>query len=130
VRESTTDQLVLDTKWKIIDGAKGNGSDKYGLSQADFYQLHAYGQAYLDGQGDVILIYPKTDALNSPLPVFEFPKSVGLRLWVLPFCLRTYRLDIPVDAKFADVFKPTKDEVKLPFSRPIASEFNPAKGLQ
>jgi len=95
VRESATDQLVLDTKWKLIDGAKANGSDKYGLGQDDFYQLHAYGQSYLDGQGDVVLIYPKTDAFSQPLPVFEFPKNTGLRLWVLPFCLRDKRLLLP-----------------------------------
>ena len=42
-----------------------------------------------------MLIYPKTDAFNQPLPVFEFPKSRGLRLWVLPFCLRDKRLLLP-----------------------------------
>ena len=47
-------------------------------------QLQAYGQSYLDGQGDVVLIYPKTDAFQHALPVFEFPKSEGLRLWVVP----------------------------------------------
>ncbi|WP_257813292.1 McrC family protein [Burkholderia glumae] len=39
---------------QLIDGSKANNAEKYGLSQADFYQLHAYGQAYLDGQGDVV----------------------------------------------------------------------------
>ena len=86
---------MLDTKWKLIDGAKANGSEKYGLGQDDFYQLHAYGQNYLDGQGDVVLIYPKTDAFSQPLPVFEFPKSTSLRLWVLPFCLRDKRMLLP-----------------------------------
>lgn len=105
VRESATDQLVLDTKWKLVDGTKANGSEKYGLAQADFYQLHAYGQSYLDGEGDVVLIYPKTDTFSHPLPVFEFPKSKGLRLWVLPFCMRDKRLLLPpcgsLDACFA-----------------------------
>lgn len=93
--ESAKNRLVLDTKWKLIDSAKANGSDKYGLSQEDFYQLHAYGQNYLDSQGDVVLIYPKTDAFEKALPVFEFPKSTGLRLWVLPFCLKNKRLLLP-----------------------------------
>lgn len=87
IRNGDSDLVVLDTKWKLLDGAKANGTDKYGLSQTDFYQLQAYGQSYLDGQGDVVLIYPKTDAFQQALPVFEFPKSEGLRLWVLPFCL-------------------------------------------
>ena len=104
VRESAANRLVLDTKWKLLDSTKANGSEKYGLSQADFYQLQAYGQSYLDGQGDVVLIYPKTDAFSQPLPVFQFPKSRGLRLWVLPFCLRDKRLLLPscgsLDASF------------------------------
>lgn len=104
IREGGRDALVLDTKWKLLDGLKANGTDKYGLSQGDFYQLQAYGQSYLDGQGDVVLIYPKTAAFDQPLPVFEFPKSEGLRLWVLPFCLTSRRLTVPRDAPFADAF--------------------------
>jgi len=96
--------LVLDTKWKLIDDTRANGTDKYGLAQADFYQLHAYGQSYLDGVGDVILIYPKTDTFSKPLDVFYFPKTTGLRLWVLPFCLRERTLAIPKDAPFAANF--------------------------
>ncbi|WP_461468030.1 McrC family protein [Melaminivora sp.] len=95
VQASKVNRLVLDTKWKLIDGQQTSASEKYGLDQGDFYQLHAYGQNYLDGAGVVVLIYPKTDALNKALPVFEFPKSAGLRLWVLPFCLKDKRLLLP-----------------------------------
>lgn len=102
IQEGDRDVLVLDTKWKLLDGLKANGTDKYGLSQGDFYQLQAYGQSYLDGRGDVVLIYPKTAAFDQPLPVFEFPKSEGLRLWVLPFCLESRRLETPRGALFAD----------------------------
>jgi 5-methylcytosine-specific restriction enzyme subunit McrC len=77
--------LVLDTKWKRIDASLDNPRDKYGLSQADFYQLFAYGQRYLDGEGDLMLVYPRTAAFRAPLSVFEF--SAGLRLWVVPFDL-------------------------------------------
>lgn len=103
VREDGRDALVLDTKWKLLDGLKSNGTDKYGLSQGDFYQLHAYGQSYLDGQGEVVLIYPKTAAFDRPLPVFEFPKSEGLQLWVLPFCLKSKRLDALPSSRLADL---------------------------
>lgn len=104
IREAGRDALVLDTKWKLLDGLKASPTDKYGLSRGDFYQLQAYGQSYLDGQGDVVLIYPKTAAFDQPLPVFEFPKSEGLRLWVLPFCLSSRRLVVPRDAPFAEAF--------------------------
>lgn len=104
IREAGRDALVLDTKWKLLDALKANGTDKYGLAQGDFYQLQAYGQSYLDGRGEVVLIYPKTADFDRPLPVFEFPKSAGLRLWVLPFCLTSRRLAVPRDAPFAEAF--------------------------
>lgn len=95
VQEAGKNRLVLDTKWKLLDDGKATGVEKYGLDQGDFYQLHAYGQSYLDGQGDVVLIFPRTDAFDRALPVFDFPKSKGLRLWVLPFCLRQRVLVLP-----------------------------------
>lgn len=112
VRNSERDLLVLDTKWKLLDGLKANGTDKYGLSQADFYQLQAYGLSYLDGIGDVVLIYPKTDAFQSPLPVFDFPKTRGLRLWVLPFCLKERRLLWPDVSDFSRFFSMEKSKAQ------------------
>lgn len=95
VQASKQNRLVLDTKWKLINSHNANSTDKYGLSQNDFYQLYAYGQNYLEGRGNVVLIYPKTDTFSEALPVFEFPKSSELRLWVLPFCLQTKQLLLP-----------------------------------
>jgi len=37
----------------------------------------------------------QSPVVNKALPVFEFPKSSGLRLWVLPFCLNDKRLLLP-----------------------------------
>ena len=96
VKDADKTHLVLDTKWKLLDATKNNGREKYQLSQADFYQLYAYGHHYLDGSGDIVLIYPKTDAFTQPLPVFNFPKAHGMRLWVLPFCLKQRQLMLPV----------------------------------
>lgn len=104
IRNSDRDLLVLDTKWKLLDGLKANGTDKYGLSQSDFYQLQAYGLSYLDGTGDVVLIYPRTDTFDDPLPVFDFPKSSGMRLWVLPFCLKERRLKIRSSLGLRSIF--------------------------
>lgn len=75
--------LVLDTKWKRLSTA--DTEFKYGLSQSDFYQMFAYGHNYLLGNGDMLLIYPKTNNFPFTLPVFEF--SPNLRLWVTPFDL-------------------------------------------
>lgn len=101
IQDANGDLLVLDTKWKLLDGLKANGTSKYGLAQGDFYQLQAYGQSYLNGTGDVVLIYPKTAAFDRPLSVFEFPKLERLQLWVLPFCLKSRRLLVPDCAPFA-----------------------------
>lgn len=121
VRDLDRDLLVLDTKWKLLDGLKANGTNKYGLSQGDFYQLQAYGLSYLNGTGDIVLIYPKTDDFAEPLPVFDFPKTSGMRLWVLPFCLKKRLLMIPNALKLRSVFVGENcDETK-------AEEFNAMK---
>lgn len=98
--------LVLDTKWKLLDRLNSNGSDKYGLSQNDFYQLLAYGNSYLKGQGDLVLIYPRTAAFDTALPVFDFPRNEGLRLWVVPFCLQSRRLLVPPEVLDAGLGSP------------------------
>ena len=107
IQNPTKNLLVLDTKWKLLDSLNSNRKDKYGLSQSDFYQLQAYGLSYLDGKGDIFLIYPKTDTFQQPLPVFEFPKISALRLWVLPFCLKTRCLLLPSSNQFERVFVKT-----------------------
>ena len=78
---------VLDAKWKRLDASKSSAEDKYGLSQADFYQLYAYGQKYLAGSGQLVLIYPRTATFRKPLPPFFFTKQ--LRLDVLPIDLES-----------------------------------------
>jgi 5-methylcytosine-specific restriction enzyme subunit McrC len=100
VSKAGRDVAVLDTKWKLLDAGLSNATDKYRLSQSDFYQLLAYGENYLSGSGDLALVFPKTDAFREPLPRFDFPAAAGLRLWVLPFCLESNRLLLP--AGFAD----------------------------
>lgn len=119
IRDTNKDLLVLDTKWKLLDGLKANGTNKYGLAQGDFYQLQAYGQSYLNGKGDVVLIYPKTAAFDLPLAVFEFPKVDGLRLWVLPFCLKSRQLLVPSSALFTAVFKGTQREITSGLELPV-----------
>ncbi|WP_223525646.1 McrC family protein [Pseudomonas sp. A-B-26] len=72
---------VLDTKWKRLSSS---AEDKnYGLKQSDFYQLFAYGHKCLPSEGELVLIYPRRSAFDSPLKVFEFAPK--LLLWVLPF---------------------------------------------
>lgn len=88
-REGST-TTVLDAKWKRIDASKGNSEDKYGLSQADFYQLYAYGQKYLGGSGRLVLLYPQTAIFRESLSPFFFNDQ--LRLDVVPFDLTSGQL--------------------------------------
>jgi 5-methylcytosine-specific restriction enzyme subunit McrC len=104
VKQKQTTRLVLDTKWKLLDAEKKNGREKYQLSQADFYQLYAYGHHYLDRPGDIVLIYPKTETFTEPLPVFDFPKVREMRLWVLPFCLEKGHLKLPASEDLLSIF--------------------------
>lgn len=77
---------VLDTKWKLIDQSKKSGKDKFGLSQNDFYQMLGYGFKYLNGEGDLVLIYPKTDKFEKPLTNdFHYDEEHKLKLRVVPF---------------------------------------------
>ena len=87
---------VLDTKWKRLDSSDRDG--KYGLSQADFYQLFAYGQRYLGGKGELALIYPAHRKFTRPLPPFDF--GSGLHLHVVPFDLERDELLLPVGCGF------------------------------
>jgi 5-methylcytosine-specific restriction enzyme subunit McrC len=97
VQDAHKTRMVLDTKWKLLDAALDNATDKYGVSEADFYQMHAYGHSYLQGVGELALVYPLTDTFKQPME-FSFLHTPGLRLWVLPFCLKQRRLHPPPDA--------------------------------
>ena len=83
--ENGKTRWVLDTKWKRLDAH--DRENKYGVSQADFYQLYAYGQKYLSNQslGELVLIYPKWRKFDQPLAPFSFDER--LKLSVLPFDL-------------------------------------------
>lgn len=104
IKNGGNNWALLDTKWKLISAQKATGSEKYGLSQLDFYQLYAYGQNYLNGQGELVLIYPSTVDFNMPLPVFDFLSTKNLRLWVLPFCLNCKRLIPPLNESVNALF--------------------------
>src|SRR5690606_9138236 len=61
---------VVDAKWKLLDAA--DRPNHYGLAQADFYQMFAYGHRYLRGAGQLLLVYPGSEAFVSPLGTFDF----------------------------------------------------------
>lgn len=73
---------LIDTKWKLLDRGQGV---PYGMGVGDFYQLFAYGHRFLEGSGDLFLVFPSTAEFDAPLPAFEY--SDQLRLWAVPFDL-------------------------------------------
>jgi len=79
---------VLDAKWKLIDGSAR--SNNYEIAVSDIYQMFAYGHKYLNGSGDLALIYPWTKSFSASLPLFEF--NGEMRLHVLPFDLEAGRI--------------------------------------
>lgn len=79
--------VVLDAKWKLLDSRADDSLRKYDISQSDLYQMFAYGQKYLHGKGNMMLIYPRHQYFATPLPVFRF--DADLSLWCVPFDLES-----------------------------------------
>ncbi len=73
---------IIDAKWKRLSTDRDKN---YELSQADFYQLFAYGQKYLGGAGEMFLVYPAVS--DFPMIRTPFKLSDNLLLHVLPFDL-------------------------------------------
>lgn len=98
-RQPVQTKMVMDTKWKLVDSSQQKKS-LYGLAQADFYQMFAYGQKYLSGTGEMYLIYPAHDDFSQPIPQ-HFSFSDTLKLWVVPYQItakRGERMMWPSDA--------------------------------
>lgn len=78
--------MICDVKWKMIDTEKATLDQ----SEADLYQMLAYGVNYQEGTGDMLLIYPSHSGFSQALPhpyVFSHQKENPLRLWVVPFMI-------------------------------------------
>lgn len=90
---------LLDCKWKRLSGNMGT---HFGISRQDVYQLFAYGQTCLRGQGDLALVYPHHatfPALHEP-----FCFSDALRLWGLAFDLQNGKLLLPPACPLGEAF--------------------------
>ena len=78
---------VIDTKWKLIDASAHK--QNYNISQADMYQLFAYGQKYTEKENCPVmyLIYPKQKDFQSELSAFVYQPDPPLVLRVIPYDL-------------------------------------------
>ena len=87
--EINNEQLIFDTKWKLLDESKEKKN--YNISQSDMYQLYAYGKKYdlkngLSTEPKLVLLYPSNPNFQKPLEDFIYEGE--LILSVLPFNLK------------------------------------------
>jgi len=70
------DIIIADTKWKILNEKKANN----GISQADMYQLYAYGTKYKNCK-KLFLIYPNDKGKNIKNSYYyKFNNSLSLEI--------------------------------------------------
>nr|WP_314239242.1 McrC family protein [uncultured Campylobacter sp.] len=65
------DKFIADTKWKIV-------KSRDDISQADLYQLYAYGKKYECGK--LYLIYPKMDGVGQESMKFRYDCEMQLEI--------------------------------------------------
>ena len=66
------DKFIADTKWKIITSSND-------ISQADLYQLYAYGKKH-PCDGKLHLIYPKIDDIRQKTMKFRYDDEMWLEI--------------------------------------------------
>jgi 5-methylcytosine-specific restriction enzyme subunit McrC len=89
-KKDTHSNMILDTKWKLLD--QNSEDQRYGISDGDMQQMFAYSYMYLEHDGPIVLIYPKSSKFNKALPEFQLNKherdqGKNPNIWVLPFDL-------------------------------------------
>ena len=87
--EDSQEQIIFDTKWKLLDESKDNKN--YNISQSDMYQLYAYGKKYslnndFSNEPKLVLLYPTNPNFQYPLENFIYEGELVLN--VLPFNLK------------------------------------------
>ncbi|MDM1248970.1 MULTISPECIES: McrC family protein [Acinetobacter] len=93
--QSSYKNMILDTKWKLLD--QNSEDQRYGISDGDMQQMFAYSYMYLEHDGPIVLIYPKSSKFNDALMKFllnkhERDQGKNPEIWVLPFDLDSDKL--------------------------------------
>src|SRR5690606_34606030 len=85
VDKSQTRKKIIDTKWKLLDELAERKN--YNISQADMYQLYAYGRKYTSSEIEpsLVLIYPTNPNFSNKLAKFIYEGDLTLE--VIPFDL-------------------------------------------
>ena len=85
-RMADSSQIIIDTKWKLIN--QFNEKKNYNITQADMYQLYAYGKKYAYNSETpispkLVLVYPKSDKFSEALDDFIYEGDLVLN--IVPF---------------------------------------------
>ena len=97
---------ILDTKWKILGGQRS----KYGISQADLYQMIAYGTRYQCNK--LTLIYPWQDGI--PQKVVLHVQATDLTITVRCVSLQKLVKSNHLDAQLHEVVREAECLAALP----------------
>lgn len=87
VKEAEVTRKIIDTKWKLLD--QFSEKKNYNISQADMYQLYAYGKKYtVDGsEPNLVLIYPSNPNFTKTLENFIYEGDLKLQVYPFDFNL-------------------------------------------
>ena len=84
LRGAPSGTIVMDTKWKVLSGS---AKQNFGISQADMYQMYAYGKKY--GAEKVVLLYPRVqdaDLFQAPI---VYDSGDGVKVEIVTLDLET-----------------------------------------
>ncbi len=83
IEKEKTKKKIVDTKWKLLDQFAERRN--YNISQADMYQLYAYGKKYTTDDIDpsLVLLYPSNPNFSNKLDNFIYEGDLALE--VIPF---------------------------------------------
>lgn len=86
IRRGGEDVAIVDAKWKLIRDTDlvAEDSQDDGPSQADLYQLYAYGRTYLGGSGPMALAYPRTQRFSRVSAPMLYNADPELNLVMVP----------------------------------------------
>jgi 5-methylcytosine-specific restriction enzyme subunit McrC len=87
VKEAEVTRKIIDTKWKLLD--QFSEKKNYNISQADMYQLYAYGKKYeISGsEPNLLLIYPSNPNFTKTLENFIYEGDLKLQVYPFDFNL-------------------------------------------
>ena len=79
-----TKRKIIDTKWKLLN--QFSEKRNYNITQADMYQLYAYGKKYAladNTNPTLVLLYPSNPNFSAKLNSFIYEGDLILQ--VIPF---------------------------------------------